>query len=53
LQIPRSRLNKEIDKKNSIQSKYDKLVERINKEEAKLKDLSEDELEEQENLQKL
>ncbi len=53
LKIPRSRLNKEIEKKNSIQSKYDKLVEKINKEEERLKGLSEDELEEQENLQKL
>lgn len=53
LKIPRSRLNKEIEKKNSIQSKYDKLVEKIQKEEARFEDLSDDDKEEQLNLKKL
>jgi len=53
LKIPRSRLNKEIEKKNSIQSKYDKLVAKIKAEEDRLKDLSDDDREEQENLTKL
>jgi len=53
LKIPRSRLNKEIDKKNSIQTKYDKLVEKIDKEKDRLSNLSDDDKEEQENLTKL
>lgn len=53
LKIPRSRLNKEIDKKNSIQSKYDKLISKIKDEEKKFNSLSDDDKEEQKNLTKL
>ncbi len=53
LKIPRSRLNKEIEKKNAVQSKYDKLLEKIKTEEDRVNSLSDDEKEEQSNLQKL
>lgn len=53
LKIPRSRLNKEIEKRKDIQSKYDKLQEKIQQEKDKLKSLSDEEKEEQENLKKL
>lgn len=53
LKIPRSRLNKEIEKKTAIQSKYDKLMEKVKVEEDRLNSLSDDEKEEQENLKKL
>jgi len=53
LKIPRSRLNKEIEKKNSIQSKYDKLMEKVKAEEDRVNSLSDDEKEEQQNLKKL
>lgn len=53
LKIPRSRLNKEIEKKNSIQGKYDKLMNKIKTEEDRINSLSEDEKEEQDNLKKL
>lgn len=53
LKIPRSRLNKEIDKRKSVEKKYEKLLNKIEKEKENFSKLSDDEKEEQANLRKL
>ena len=53
LKIPRSRLNKEIEKRKSVEKKLDKIQKKYDDEVERLKNLSDDEKEEQENLKKL
>ena len=53
LKIPRSRLNKEIDKRKTVESKLEKIQKKYEQELERFKNLSDDEKEEQENLKKL
>jgi len=53
LKIPFSRLNKEIEKRKSIEDKFNKIQEKMDKEKERLNSLTDEEKEEQANLSKL